>query len=79
MVGPSVGNKAMVEMVVERGMTCCASSVALLNVDGNMYNFIPAFIAAIRLGSDGGILVFLLEEFNRLLEAYTVKRCDIDV
>ena len=79
MVGPSVGNKAMVEMVVERGMTCCASSVGLLDVDGNMYNFIPAFMAAISLGSDGGILVLLFEGFNGLFEAYIVERCDMDV
>ena len=79
MVGPSVGNKVMVEMVVERGMTCCASSVGLPDVDGNMYNFIPAFMTAIRLGLDGGILALLFEGFNRLLEAYIVERCDMDV
>ena len=79
MVGPSVGNKAMVEMVVERGITCCASSVGLLDVDGNMYNFIPAFMAAISLGSDGGILVLFFEGFNCLFEACIVERCDMDV
>ena len=58
-------------------MTCCATSVRLLDVDGNMYNFIYDFMVAIRLASDGGILVFVFKEFNCFFKAYILERCDM--
>ena len=78
MVGPSSGNREMVETVAD-WIHCAGrgweSAACLLGSGGKMYNFVPVFKHSVILASD----ILLFEDDGLLGEVCIVKRGDIDV